>query len=79
MAYGLAIPNILASALTNYSDRVGTAGALLGFLYYLMLGGGLAFAGWSQNLSAVLVWSSVLAVLLALSALPLHSEVLRGS
>ena len=67
-AYGLAIPNILASALTNYADRVGTAGAFLGLLYYLMLGIGLALAGWSQHLGAVLICCSGAALLLATNA-----------
>ncbi|MBD2791213.1 Bcr/CflA family efflux MFS transporter [Xenorhabdus szentirmaii] len=54
-AYGLAIPNILASALSHYGDRLGTAGALLGLFYYLLLGIGLALAGWSQALGGVLI------------------------
>ncbi|MDC9620495.1 multidrug effflux MFS transporter [Xenorhabdus sp. XENO-7] len=63
-AYGLAIPNILASALNNYADRLGTAGALLGLFYYLLLGGGLALAGWSQALGSILICCGVSTVLL---------------
>ncbi|CDG22023.1 conserved membrane protein of unknown function [Xenorhabdus poinarii G6] len=55
IAYGLAIPNILASVLAHYSDRLGTAGALLGLFYYLLLGLGLAIAGWSQVLGHILI------------------------
>lgn len=51
LAYGIAIPTILATALSAYRDRVGTAGALLDLLYYLMLGGGLILAGWSHSLA----------------------------
>ncbi len=65
MSYGIAIPNILASALTHYADRVGTAGALFGLLYYLLLGVGLTVAGWSQKLGVVLMCSAGLALLFA--------------
>lgn len=66
IAYGLAIPNILASALTNYSDRRGTAGALLGLFYYLLLGLGLALAGWSQALGCVLICCGSAMIVLSL-------------
>ncbi|WP_374053053.1 Bcr/CflA family efflux MFS transporter [Xenorhabdus taiwanensis] len=66
IAYGLAIPNILASALTNYSDRSGTAGALLGLFYYLLLGFGLALAGWSQALGSVLICCGIAMIVLSL-------------
>ncbi|NHB93024.1 MFS transporter [Photorhabdus cinerea] len=67
VAYGIAIPNILASALINYTDRLGTAGALLGLLYYLLLGGGLMLTGWSQRLGVVLVCCGCFILLLAVS------------
>ncbi|WP_086109137.1 multidrug effflux MFS transporter [Xenorhabdus vietnamensis] len=66
IAYGLAIPNILASVLTNYSDRLGTAGALLGLFYYFLLGFGLALAGWSQALSCVLICCGISMIVLSL-------------
>ncbi|MDC9589980.1 MFS transporter [Xenorhabdus sp. XENO-10] len=66
IAYGLAIPNILASALTNYSERLGTAGALLGLFYYLLLGLGLALAGWSQALGCVLIFCGISMIVLSL-------------
>ncbi|OKP04879.1 MFS transporter [Xenorhabdus eapokensis] len=66
IAYGLAIPNILASALTHYSDRLGTAGALLGLFYYLLLGVGLALAGWSQALGSVLICCGIAITVLSL-------------
>ncbi|TNH42684.1 Bcr/CflA family efflux MFS transporter [Photorhabdus luminescens] len=68
VAYGIAIPNILASALTDYTDRLGTAGALLGLLYYLMLGGGLALAGWNQHLGVVLICCGCFILLLAVTS-----------
>ncbi|WP_342641823.1 Bcr/CflA family efflux MFS transporter [Rhodoligotrophos ferricapiens] len=67
LAYGLAIPNILAIALSDYGDRTGTAGALLGLLYYLMLGGGLVCAAWSQNVELVLLSCGFAALTLALA------------
>lgn len=63
MAYGIAIPNILAHALRDYKDSAGTAGALLGLMYYLMLGGGLVLAGLAQRLGAVLTLCSLMAFL----------------
>lgn len=48
-AFALAIPPLLGSALADYGDRRGTAGALLGLLYYLLLSLELALIGWSQN------------------------------
>lgn len=68
LAFGMAIPNILGSALANYSDRLGTAGALLGLMYYLMIGAGLMLAGWSQALGWTLVACGGLALVLAFFA-----------
>ena len=45
VACGIAIPNILATALAQYKDRLGTAGALLGLFYYLLIGGWFS-TGW---------------------------------
>ena len=67
MAYGIAIPNLLARALRRYKDCAGTAGAILGLMYYMMLGGGLVLAGLTQRLSLVLVLSSLLMGLVVLS------------
>lgn len=66
IGYGIAIPNILAHALNRYSDRKGTAGAILGLLYYIGLAIGLVVAGWSQHLGLVLTISSVVLVLASL-------------
>ncbi|WP_426162416.1 MFS transporter [Pseudoduganella sp. R-34] len=41
LAFACAIPNVLASALSRYRDVQGTAGALFGLAYYLMLSAGL--------------------------------------
>ncbi|WP_375056610.1 Bcr/CflA family efflux MFS transporter [Zobellella sp. DQSA1] len=65
LAYALAIPNILATALAAYQDRAGTAGALLGLLYYLQLGLGLVAAARLQHLGLVLLCSAAGALLLA--------------
>ncbi|MGF7483957.1 multidrug effflux MFS transporter [Providencia sp. SP181] len=66
IGYGIAIPNILAHALNRYSDRKGTAGAILGLLYYIGLAIGLVVAGWSQHLGLVLTISSVVLALASL-------------
>ena len=44
LAFGLAIPNVLSQALTRYREQLGTAGALFGLLYYLLIGLGLTIA-----------------------------------
>ena len=58
-AFAMAIPLLLGSALVEYGDCRGTAGALFGLLYYGLIGAGLALAGWSQALGAALVCCSV--------------------
>ena len=65
LAFGMAIPNILGSALVNYGDRLGSAGALFGLLYYLLIGGGLLLVGWGQALGETLMLCGALALLLA--------------
>lgn len=55
MAFGIAIPNVLSGALVEYRSRVGSASAVLGLLYYLMIGSGLAVVGMVQNLGVSLV------------------------
>jgi MFS family permease len=66
LAFGLAIPNVLGSALADYADRLGTAGALLGLLYYLLIGAGLMLAGWFQALGETLIACSAVALLLTI-------------
>lgn len=64
LAFGMAIPNILGLALVEYADRLGTAGALLGLMYYLLVGAGLILAGWFQALGATLIVCNGVALLL---------------
>lgn len=66
LAFGLAIPNILGSALADYADRLGTAGALLGLMYYLLIGVGLMLAGWFQALGETLIGCGTVALLLTI-------------
>ncbi|WP_027966981.1 hypothetical protein [Halomonas halocynthiae] len=63
LAYAIAIPNILAGALQGYADRLGTAGAILSLLYYVLLGLGLVIAGQGQRLDILLLACSMLAAL----------------
>lgn len=62
VAFGLAIPNILSQALTHYRHRLGTAGAVLGLVYYLLIAGGLALAAMSQHLPLTLLAGSLLSL-----------------
>ncbi|QUM75449.1 multidrug effflux MFS transporter [Moritella sp. 24] len=60
MSYGIAIPNILAHALTHYKDVAGSAGAVFGLMYYLLLGAGLAITGLLNNLGLVLILAAII-------------------
>lgn len=53
-AYAMAIPVVLGTALSDYADCRGSAGALFGLTYYLVIGLGLAFVGWGQSLGVAL-------------------------
>ena len=66
LGFGLAIPNILGSALAAYSDRLGSAGAGFGLFYYLLIGAGLLLVGWGQALGPTLGLCGVAALLLCL-------------
>jgi predicted MFS family arabinose efflux permease len=66
MAFGMAIPNVLGAALTAYRDRLGTAGALFGLLYYLVIGAGLTLAAWLQQLGWTLLVCALAALCLAI-------------
>jgi MFS family permease len=50
MAFSIAIPNILSTALIHYKSETGSAGALLGLIYYVQIGLGLTAIGFIQNL-----------------------------
>ncbi|MBL3611225.1 MFS transporter [Rhodovulum sulfidophilum] len=63
LAYAMAIPNILAESLQNYTDRLGTAGAILSMLYYTLLGLGLVVAGWGQRLDLLVLACAMLGAL----------------
>ncbi|WP_053185931.1 MFS transporter [Pseudomonas thivervalensis] len=64
LAFGMAIPNVLGAALAGYRDCLGTAGALFGLFYYLLIGGALLLAAWSQALGWTLILCGALAVCL---------------
>ncbi|GEM79912.1 multidrug effflux MFS transporter [Vibrio superstes] len=63
MSFGVAIPNLLSVALAEYKQQAGSAGALFGLMYYLMIGGGLALTGAVQHLGIVLITCSIVTVL----------------
>jgi hypothetical protein len=65
MAYAIAIPNVLAQALRDYQHMAGTAGALLGGVYYSLLGFGLILTSATHNLIATLVVNTFVLVVVA--------------
>ncbi len=68
VGFGLAIPNVLGSALRNYGDCLGRAGALFGVTYYLMLGAALAATSavpFDSPVPLSLCWTLVAIALLA--------------
>ncbi|HCT1903009.1 TPA: MFS transporter [Klebsiella aerogenes] len=62
-AYAMAIPVVLGTALSDYADCRGSAGALFGLTYYLVIGLGLAFVGWGQSLGVALAICAVICAL----------------
>ncbi|MGF1754675.1 multidrug effflux MFS transporter [Vibrio makurazakiensis] len=64
MGFGIGMPNVLSHALVRYKDQVGSAGALFGLMYYLIIGSGLGLVGLVQNLGGTLLLVSVIALLL---------------
>jgi Bcr/CflA subfamily drug resistance transporter len=50
MAFSIAVPNILSTALIRYREQAGSAGAVLGLIYYILIGLGLINIGFIQQL-----------------------------
>ena len=67
MAFAIAIPNVLSMALSDYKQQVGSAAALFGLIYYLLIGNGLGLAGAAQNLGLVLIACGVGTLVVTLS------------
>ena len=65
-AFNLAMPNLMGKALVNYQDQLGSAGALLGAFYYLLIGTGLGYASYVGDLGATLILCGSIATLLVL-------------
>ena len=66
IGFSIAIPNILSEALVKYRDVAGTAGALFGLMYYILIGIGLAISGLIQNLGLILTILSCFSFVLAI-------------
>jgi len=66
-AFGIAIPNILSQALISYKTSIGSAGALFGLLYYILIGLGLYSSSLLHHFGWVLVLFSSIAFILALT------------
>ncbi|WP_341663552.1 multidrug effflux MFS transporter [Vibrio sp.] len=60
IAFGIAIPNIISNALKDYTQSKGSAGAILGLIYYLQIGIGLTVSGMTENLPCTLLVCSAL-------------------
>ncbi len=60
--FGLAIPNVLGQALRGYPHCLGSAGALFGLLYYLLIGAAMALVGAVQLLAPTLIACGLLAL-----------------
>ncbi|OON38728.1 MFS transporter [Izhakiella australiensis] len=65
IAFSMTIPIVLSSALHAYADCRGSAGALFGLFYYVLIGLGLMLAGWAQALGFVLLLCAMLSVVAA--------------
>lgn len=72
LAYSIAIPNILSLVLQNYQQALGTAGAILGFLYYSLIGVGLIFVGLMTSLGVALIIFTGTAMIIQLISLYRH-------
>ncbi|MFG0834193.1 multidrug effflux MFS transporter [Aeromonas bivalvium] len=62
VAFGIAIPNVLSQVLLAYREVAGSAGALFGLAYYLLLGLGLAVAAGLQDLGLLITGCGLLAL-----------------
>lgn len=79
LAFAMAIPLVLGSALGAYGDCRGTAGAIFGLAYYLLIGLGLALVGWGQSLGASLTVCAALGVIAGIRYLPCFAENSAGA
>lgn len=74
IAFAMAIPVALGSALSAYADCRGSAGALFGLLYYVLIALGLGLSGWGQTLGVTLTVSAMLCAIVAWRYLPQLTE-----
>lgn len=75
MAFSIAIPNILSTALIRYKNETGSAGALLGLIYYVLIGAGLISIGFIRNLGISCMIFSATGVLALLMFRPKEKTV----
>lgn len=64
-AFGIAIPNILSQALLQYKSAIGTASALFGLLYYVLIGTGLFISSKMSNIAVVMISFATIALLVS--------------
>ncbi|UIP29013.1 MFS transporter [Photobacterium sp. TLY01] len=79
VGYGMGIPTILSQSLQAYQAQAGSAGALFGLQYYLLIGVGLSVAGITAAFSGFQIIIAALMVLLSLSgkATSMAEQILR--
>lgn len=65
-AFGIAIPNILSQALLQYKSSIGTASALFGLLYYILIGTGLYISSIMPSITVVMITFSAIAMIVSL-------------
>lgn len=65
-AFGIAIPNILSQALQQYKSSIGTASALFGLLYYILIGTGLYISSTMPSITVVMISFATIAILVSL-------------
>lgn len=65
IGFSLAIPNVLAGALHAYQAQVGSAGALFGLSYYLMIGFAMTLVAKMGDLGLVLLIVSLMMVVIS--------------
>lgn len=74
-AFGIAIPNILSQALLQYKSSIGSASALFGLLYYILIGTGLFISSKMPSIAMVIIVFSLITLPVSLLLKPKKSTL----
>ena len=76
VTFGISIPNILSKALSNYQDVVGTAGSILGLIYYFIVSMILLGIGWIKTypIKGMAIYYCLIAVIMLFSTWFLRND-----